>query len=46
MKIIKFIINYFNKLIDSYLDIKNNIQEYYYNKDVIDFYENGIGYYE
>lgn len=46
MKIIKFIINYFNKLIDSYLDIKNNIQEYYYAKDVIDFYENGIGYYE
>lgn len=45
MKLIKFITNYINNLIDMYLEIKNNIQEHYYNKEVIDFYENGIGYY-
>lgn len=37
MKLIKFITNYINNLVGNYLDMKNNIQEYYYNKEVIKF---------
>ena len=45
MRLIEFITSYIDNLVGNYLDFKNNIQEYYYNKDVINFYENGIGYY-